>query len=1299
MYQGKLNDAMKLFRKVKSKKAMELPAAIGLIFAYKRQKTIDRDAIKEMEDFAKTALTRADLTALVAGARACMLTGNLTLGRSIAKRAGQRPDGVVACSALSGWLEMYRDKSRSASASLSASPKASSGSSSSASLDAASNHFQKALAGVEPSNKSLDAMLGLVEYFKRKNQYSNALNVADEIIILFEWFKPRYTIKAQLLVLASEWDQAIEVAKRALSSNSKDILALQVVVSYHLVNSGNYTEMDSSIKSLEMNLVKLEPMNGVLYLQITRCISSLCGREESVLRSCYRLMQKVAAEYEGGDAAPYIAECGKLALKLTEFKEATRYFGEASSADNGNSDVLLGLVESQIFQGQLKDASEQMEFLEAVADASNPNPLMVFLNALIVWRKRHNMDRQLKLLSTVVDLHLQALKNCGHPKNSIEWFVALDLDFLLQICQEYMQHCGTSPIMKSESPPVACVQAEDILGRLVELVPGSLACKCLLATCKFLVNDFESARFFIEKVIRCDKNFSQAQLLLARIHLYEENYAQATSTLEAAIAASFEVRDMPIYYLIKAEVERVSENVDGARVTLEQALELEGVRREVDGKHINIQDRCQVFVDLAEVYSLLNLRQEATQLIMDAKNNFKGTTEESNVAIAEAKLDRARGRADRAIRSLSLIAPESSSFITARMTMADIFLNDKRNPEKYVDCFQRIVDTRPGKTSLVLLGDALMRIQRPEEAIDAYEKASDVDPDDVDLAIQIGAALVETHDYHHAIRYYKSALATGSGPKSAKIRHALASLYLKLSKFSSASRTLDEALEQSQQDAISEIQSLQNDVKSLLLLSEVHLGINAKGKDGDAESPANPSSSALEVLHRARIVQNKVLAEVTDDEVASKVERKIASNIRFRLAKAFLLPGPEHDLGKASEALNDAIKYDKENTECIMELAKLCVKENDLGNAQQHALKLLTIDEDNIAASLMIADIMFRKTEFKAAVYHLQQMLLKKPDNYEVLSRLVSVLWRSGELNEAKAFLSRARRSSARAMHAAGYNYCKGLYFHLASDPAKAIQFLNLARRDGEWGRRAIEQMILIYLNPTGVPMWEDTEEIREDAGEAIRVIESLLREAPMYPRSEYHEVLLCYSDMLTRSKSKIDQVAHTCLKINERNKNFVPALLCMATAFMLNKQIPKARNQLKRISKLPYDPEFAADFENAYLMLSGIYIRTKKYDLAMQLCKRCLDHNKSCGKAWEDMGLIMEKETSYKDAAEYYEKAWEFDCESSAPVGYKLAFNYLKAKEFIKAIDVCYKVLAKHPKYPKIRSDILERAQYFLRN
>lgn len=180
IYQGQLKDAIKLFRKVKKKKTMELPASIGLIFAYKREKNIDREAIKEMEEFAKSALTRADLTALVAGARTCMLTGNLTLGRQIAKRTGQRPDGVKASFALSGWLEMYR--------------------SSGPDLEAANNYFTRALEGQDASQKPLDGMLGRLEYFKRKGQYSKALDVADEIIILFEWFKPRYSIKVSTCI-------------------------------------------------------------------------------------------------------------------------------------------------------------------------------------------------------------------------------------------------------------------------------------------------------------------------------------------------------------------------------------------------------------------------------------------------------------------------------------------------------------------------------------------------------------------------------------------------------------------------------------------------------------------------------------------------------------------------------------------------------------------------------------------------------------------------------------------------------------------------------------------------------------------------------------------------------------------------------------------------------------------------------------------------------------------------------------------------------------------------------------------
>ena len=48
---------------------------------------------------------------------------------------------------------------------------------------------------------------------------------------------------------------------------------------------------------------------------------------------------------------------------------------------------------------------------------------------------------------------------------------------------------------------------------------------------------------------------------------------------------------------------------------------------------------------------------------------------------------------------------------------------------------------------------------------------------------------------------------------------------------------------------------------------------------------------------------------------------------------------------------------------------------------------------------------------------------------------------------------------------------------------------------------------------------------------------------------------------------------------------------------------------------------------------------------------------------------------------------------------GYKLAFNYLKAKRYVDAIDVCHKVLEGHPSYPKIRKEILDKARQSIRN
>lgn len=68
------------------------------------------------------------------------------------------------------------------------------------------------------------------------------------------------------------------------------------------------------------------------------------------------------------------------------------------------------------------------------------------------------------------------------------------------------------------------------------------------------------------------------------------------------------------------------------------------------------------------------------------------------------------------------------------------------------------------------------------------------------------------------------------------------------------------------------------------------------------------------------------------------------------------------------------------------------------------------------------------------------------------------------------------------------------------------------------------------------------------------------------------------------------------------------------------------------------------------------------------------------------------------QDAAEHYENAWKYEQQTSPAIGYKLAFNYMKASRYVDAVDVCHKVLDRHPAYPKMKQDILDKARASLR-
>lgn len=76
--------------------------------------------------------------------------------------------------------------------------------------------------------------------------------------------------------------------------------------------------------------------------------------------------------------------------------------------------------------------------------------------------------------------------------------------------------------------------------------------------------------------------------------------------------------------------------------------------------------------------------------------------------------------------------------------------------------------------------------------------------------------------------------------------------------------------------------------------------------------------------------------------------------------------------------------------------------------------------------------------------------------------------------------------------------------------------------------------------------------------------------------------------------------------------KDSIPALLAMAQAYSLLKQVPKARTQLKRLAKAPWTLAEAEDLEKSWLLLADIYCQGGKFDLASELLRRCMQYNKA---------------------------------------------------------------------------------------
>ena len=409
-------------------------------------------------------------------------------------------------------------------------------------------------------------------------------------------------------------------------------------------------------------------------------------------------------------------------------------------------------------------------------------------------------------------------------------------------------------------------------------------------------------------------------------------------------------------------------------------------------------------------------------------------------------------------------------------------------------------------------------------------------------------------------------------------------------------------------------------------------------------------ADAVSALERAKAAQTNILARVRIEAVELVGEQKrAAAELCHQLGEYHELC---HDADAALAAYSEAVGHANTHGPSMLALARVHLSRAELEPAEKLCTTLMSLEPNNNDAALLLADVMAQraatsgKGEWDAATYHIEQMLEKAPTNYRATAQLIQLLRRAGRIGDAAKYLTLAERYSSKAPLEPGWRYCRGVLCRYQNDPRAALAALNTARRDAEWGDAALHHMVEIFLHPEDEDVnWE---ELNLDAGpgeptDAARAAEHLLREMRPSPRAT---VLECYTMLSYKSKARVERAVSTLLELLNTERDFLPALVCLSQAYLMIKQAPKARNYLKRVAKMPFVFEMADDFEKVaelgspspprhhwplaatpspmqgWLMLAEVYITSGKYDLAEELCRKCLGANKSCAKVRSTGGL-----------------------------------------------------------------------------
>lgn len=777
-------------------------------------------------------------------------------------------------------------------------------------------------------------------------------------------------------------------------------------------------------------------------------------------------------------------------------------------------------------------------------------------------------------------------------------------------------------------------------------------------------NRLDDSFSYFERILCSTEIFRLPQCLteISELLVFRQMEDVAVNCIEEASIEDPSLVSSLEFVMTKAKiVGNIKESIP-AIVHLIESMQTKAIPKNTEASESNnsIYSKCPFYLYLKFIDLCISVDafEVAGRTITRIMNSVTHSCEKAMLMMRYSIILASKGKMDKAISNLNKLKNHNRFLIEATETEAEIHLKFEGNIEKYIACFHSLSLQEASSERYCLLGRAHHKLKQFDLAIDAYQKAIELDKHDETALTQLAIAYISAHRFEDAVSLFTRNISVMRNTTQKSL--AFLRLMIQLKKYDDADQ------------CIINIMRVSNEMSPTTISAYLEL-------QGDIQMSKKNYTEAIKIYNQSLNNIEKIIESDVNNAFSQEIKH-IASMILYKIAKSYEENG---ETEKSIDFFNRSLFYNDRNAITVCSLFELFKKRYDIEKCKKVCADYLSNDPQNESIALLFTSI--EVNSFSESISCIRNVLDVHPFFIKSLVRLVEICARSGKLHLAYHYITLAKSSSP------SFFFSVGLYYQYVGNNTKSLFYFKKACESNKWRIPAKISIISLLSNPDRKYIWceEGPLASEENINECENILNSLTengRDLDESTRLLIKADIYC-SRNTTESVNEAKNIYSDLYSKNAGDKACRVGLARCLTRFGETEQAERLLNFV--LTEKPF-LENCSYFEEAYLMLAHIVETKKNFTSAQHFIFFALELNMGCKKAWEMSAAVNRKNKMYNEAANAFGHLWELCDHSDPEIGYEYAYCSMKSHKFETALIVCRDVLKLHPEYKDLKQEIL---------